>query len=71
MDHDADLVDFLDALVVEKAALIGNSMGAHTAVRYATLHPDRITHLATMGASLGRAPPACSAPATVRARASR
>ena len=54
MDHDADLVDFLDALVVEKAALIGNSMGAHTAVRFATLHPDRITHLATMGASLGR-----------------
>lgn len=54
MDHDADLVGFLDELGIEKAALIGNSMGAHTAVRFATLHPDRITHLATMGASLGR-----------------
>jgi 2-hydroxy-6-oxonona-2,4-dienedioate hydrolase len=54
MDHDADLVGFLDALGIQKAALIGNSMGAHTAVRFATLHPDRITHLVTMGASLGR-----------------
>ncbi len=29
-------------------------MGAHTAIRFATLHPERITHLVTMGASLGR-----------------
>jgi 2-hydroxy-6-oxonona-2,4-dienedioate hydrolase len=56
MDHDRDLVEFLEALTVEKAALIGNSMGAHTAIRFATLHPERITHLATMGASLGRGP---------------
>lgn len=54
MDHDADLVSFLDELGIDKAALIGNSMGGHTAVRFATLHPERITHLATMGASLGR-----------------
>ncbi|WP_017934590.1 alpha/beta fold hydrolase [Nocardioides sp. Iso805N] len=56
MDHDADLVGFLDALGIEKAALVGNSMGAHTAIRFATLHPERITHLVTMGASLGRGP---------------
>ncbi|MFF3520296.1 alpha/beta fold hydrolase [Streptomyces albidoflavus] len=56
MDHDATLVEFLDALGLEKAALVGNSMGAHTAVRFATLHPGRITHLVTMGASLGRGP---------------
>lgn len=54
MDHDADLTDFLDALGIDNAALIGNSMGAHTAIRFATLHPNRITHLGTMGASLGR-----------------
>lgn len=56
MDHDRDLVGFLDALGIERAALVGNSMGGHTAVRFATLHPDRITHLVTMGASLGRGP---------------
>ncbi|MEQ4193529.1 alpha/beta hydrolase [Streptomyces sp. YIM 103828] len=56
MDHDATLVEFLDALGLEKVALVGNSMGAHTAVRFATLHPGRITHLVTMGASLGRGP---------------
>ena len=56
MDHDRDLIGFLDALGIEKAALVGNSMGAHTAIRFATLHPERITHLITMGASLGRGP---------------
>ena len=54
MDHDRDLVELLDALGIQAAALVGNSMGAHTAVRFATLHPERITHLVTMGASLGR-----------------
>ncbi|WP_420036871.1 alpha/beta fold hydrolase [Streptomyces sp. cg28] len=56
MDHDATLVEFLDALGLSRAALVGNSMGGHTAVRFATLHPERITHLVTMGASLGRGP---------------
>jgi 2-hydroxy-6-oxonona-2,4-dienedioate hydrolase len=56
MDHDQDLIGFLDALGVEQAALVGNSMGAHTAIRFATLHPERISHLVTMGASLGRGP---------------
>lgn len=54
MDHDKDLIELLDALGLERAALVGNSMGAHTAVRFATLHPERITHLVTMGASLGK-----------------
>ncbi|WP_234534694.1 alpha/beta fold hydrolase [Streptomyces shenzhenensis] len=56
MDHDATLVEFLDALGLPTAALVGNSMGAHTAIRFATLHPARLTHLVTMGASLGRGP---------------
>jgi 2-hydroxy-6-oxonona-2,4-dienedioate hydrolase len=63
MDHDADLVAFLDALELDRAALVGNSMGAHTAVRFATLHPERITHLVTMGASLGKGPTSLFAPA--------
>jgi 2-hydroxy-6-oxonona-2,4-dienedioate hydrolase len=56
MDHDATLIELLDALGLRRAALVGNSMGAHTAIRFATLHPERITHLVTMGASLGRGP---------------
>ncbi|WP_369220753.1 alpha/beta fold hydrolase [Streptomyces sp. R39] len=56
MDHDATLVEFLDALGLPTTALVGNSMGAHTAIRFATLHPARLTHLVTMGASLGRGP---------------
>ncbi|MBC9735211.1 alpha/beta fold hydrolase [Nocardioides marmotae] len=56
MDHDRDLVELLDTLAIPRAALVGNSMGAHTAIRFATLHPERITHLVTMGASLGRGP---------------
>jgi len=54
MDHDRDLVEILDGLDITKAALVGNSMGAHTAIRFATLHPERLTHLITMGASLGK-----------------
>lgn len=54
MDHDKTLVEFLDAVGTAEAALVGNSMGGHTAIRFATLHPHRITHLVTMGASLGR-----------------
>jgi len=54
MDHDATLVELLDVLGLARAALVGNSMGAHTAIRFATLHPERLTHLVTMGASLGR-----------------
>ena len=58
MDHDEDLVALLDALGIERAAFVGNSMGAHTAIRFATLHPERVTHLVTMGASLGKGFPA-------------
>jgi 2-hydroxy-6-oxonona-2,4-dienedioate hydrolase len=54
MDHDATLLELLDALYLNQVALVGNSMGAHTAIRFATLHPERVTHLVTMGASLGR-----------------
>jgi 2-hydroxy-6-oxonona-2,4-dienedioate hydrolase len=54
MDHVQTLIEFLDALDLASVGLVGNSMGAHTAIRFATLYPDRITHLVTMGASLGR-----------------
>jgi 2-hydroxy-6-oxonona-2,4-dienedioate hydrolase len=43
------LVLLLDELGIEKAAVIGNSMGGMTALQFAVEHPDRITHLVTMG----------------------
>ena len=43
------LVEFLDALGIEKAAFVGNSMGGHTSIRMAIEHPDRVSHLITMG----------------------
>ena len=49
-DHAAILVEFLDALRIDRAALVGNSMGGLTSVATATFHPDRVSHLITMGA---------------------
>ena len=56
MNHAADLLAILDALGIEKAALVGNSMGAHTVIWFATEHPERVSHLVTMVASLGKGP---------------
>lgn len=56
LDHTEAAVQFLDALGIERAAFVGNSMGGHTAVRLATLHPERITHLVTMGAPVDPGP---------------
>lgn len=42
---------FMDALGIEKAALIGNSMGGQAALGLAVEHPARVSHVITMGAS--------------------
>lgn len=42
----SDLGDLLDALELDRAVLAGVSMGAHTAVRFALDHPDRVAGLA-------------------------
>jgi 2-hydroxy-6-oxonona-2,4-dienedioate hydrolase len=39
-DHPAALVDFMDALGIEKAALVGNSMGGMTSVGTAIRFPE-------------------------------
>ena len=48
-DHAGAALDLLDALGIERAAFVGNSMGGMTALRFAALHPERISHLVTMG----------------------
>lgn len=49
-DHVTAVVHLLDALGIDKAALVGNSMGGATTLKFAATHPDRISHLITMGA---------------------
>ncbi|XVV15143.1 alpha/beta fold hydrolase [Actinoplanes sp. CA-131856] len=51
-DHVEAAVQLLDALDIEKAALVGNSMGGGTALNFAVTHPDRISHLVTMGSGV-------------------
>lgn len=43
------VTQFLDALGIEKAAFVGNSMGGHTSIRMAVERPERVSHLITMG----------------------
>lgn len=49
-DHPNAVLELLDALEIERAALVGNSMGGATALTFAARYPDRISNLATMGA---------------------
>jgi 2-hydroxy-6-oxonona-2,4-dienedioate hydrolase len=48
-DHVGALIGVLDALGIEKAALVGNSMGGMTSISTAVHHPGRVSHLVTMG----------------------
>lgn len=44
------LRQFMDALGIQAAALVGNSMGGVIATRMASKYPERVSHLITMGA---------------------
>lgn len=43
------VLSFLDALGIEQASILGNSLGGGVAARLAASHPDRIDRLVTMG----------------------
>jgi pimeloyl-ACP methyl ester carboxylesterase len=45
-DLAGDLEDLLDRLEIDRPVLAGVSMGAHTAIRFALDHPDRVAALA-------------------------
>ena len=42
----------MDALGIERATLVGNSMGGMTTLAFAVLYPERLAHIVTMGAYL-------------------
>jgi pimeloyl-ACP methyl ester carboxylesterase len=49
-----DVLGFLDAVPLERAALVGHSMGAVVAVLVAQAAPDRVTHLVLEDATVPR-----------------
>jgi pimeloyl-ACP methyl ester carboxylesterase len=49
LDHVGAAVQFLDTLGIDRAAFVGNSMGGQTSLRLAIAHPDRVSHLITIG----------------------
>jgi len=50
--HVESLKALMDALGIEKAALVGNSMGGGTTIRFCATYPERVSHAITMGAAL-------------------
>lgn len=49
-DFAADVVGLLDALDIERAILVGHSMGASVALQTAALYPEKVAGLVLMGA---------------------
>jgi 2-hydroxy-6-oxonona-2,4-dienedioate hydrolase len=49
LDHVGATIQFMDTLGIDKAALVGNSMGGIVALAVAVDHPDRVSHIITMG----------------------
>jgi pimeloyl-ACP methyl ester carboxylesterase len=43
--HAADLLGLLDHYAIRRVILLGHSLGAHIGVRFAALHPTRVTEL--------------------------
>jgi 2-hydroxy-6-oxonona-2,4-dienedioate hydrolase len=62
---DAFVIDVLDALDVDRAAVVGTSFGGYHALRAAAAHPDRISALVVLGWPFGA--PAAAVPLLMRA----
>jgi 2-hydroxy-6-oxonona-2,4-dienedioate hydrolase len=50
--HVESLKALLDALGIGKAAIVGNSMGGGTTLRFCATYPERVSHAITMGPAL-------------------
>jgi pimeloyl-ACP methyl ester carboxylesterase len=52
-DLAADAVAFLDAVAVQRATVVGHSLGSFIARRVAETHPKRVARLALIGSAVG------------------
>lgn len=52
-NHPKAVADLMDAMGIDKATLVGNSMGGGTTIRFGYEYPERVTRLITMGSSSG------------------
>jgi len=59
-----NLLGVLDALGIDRADIVGHSMGGHVGIRFALAHPDRVRQLTLMGAAPGL--PGTSPPLPIR-----
>ncbi|MEV4622146.1 alpha/beta hydrolase [Asanoa sp. NPDC049573] len=48
--HRDDLAALLDGLGIDRAAVVGNSLGGYVSLEFATRWPDRVTHLGLLAA---------------------
>ena len=53
----------MDELGLEKAALVGNSMGGGTTLQFCANYPERLSHMITMGAGVPQVTPNIFSPA--------
>lgn len=68
-DYAARLADVLDSLRLDRVALVGHSLGALFAARFAASRPDRVAALALLSPALGyRVAPDAPLPPGVQAR---
>jgi non-heme chloroperoxidase len=51
-DFAADVAAFLDVVGVERASLVGHSMGSFVVRRVAQIHPDRVARLVLIGSAV-------------------
>lgn len=56
-DYAADIAALLDQLEIQKAAIVGHSMGGYVALAFARLYPDRITGLGLVSSQVLADPP--------------
>lgn len=56
-DYAADIAALLDQLEIQKAAIVGHSMGGYVALAFARLYPERVTGLGLVSSQVLADPP--------------
>jgi 3-oxoadipate enol-lactonase len=56
-DYASDIVGLLDQLEIQKAAIVGHSMGGYVALAFARLYPDRVSGLGLVSSQVLADPP--------------